>query len=1497
MLKRIKTNSKRLLTLLLAFAIVFSTMPITAVAVTNSDGFIEIRTVEDLYNVRNDLTANYILMNDIDLTEATAEGGDWDFMGNGWNPIGSNDIYAGNAFSGEFNGNGKKIIGMRIELSTFPEGVGSVYLGLFANVTGKVHDLTFEGGSIICKKAYYQKTVYTGALAGYVLGTITNITNNMDSIHAFSYNANCYTGGIVGYANNGSTISLCNNTCPVSVGASSSSSSYSIYAGGIVGYTYNNVTISECYNTGEISSKSDTTVNKYAGGICGENYSTTGRVENCYNTGNVYGQSKASGITYGATIKNCYNVGQVSSTYVNDAKAIGYAGAGITDSYYLKGTGVNTSGATELTEAQMLLSSVYTGFDFDTVWVQNPNAVYPYPQLKNLSQDLRVIEGIELVSAPSKTVYEYGEDLDLSGCKINVIIDGAKEEVVVTKDMISGYDSKKVGSQTITISYAGNTATFNVTVKEQTFIPIYTIEDLYNIRNNLSGAYILMNDIDLTEATAEGGDWDFYGNGWNPIGSDNVYAGNAFSGAFNGNGKKIIGMRINVTSLPSGTGTPIYLGLFAKVTGDVYDLTFEGGTITSSSYTSYVGALAGYAENATFTNIVNNMDKISISSNNYKDIYVGGVVGYSDTTEFSVCINNTHVLANLNGGDSPSLVAHAGGITGFAVQGLISECYNTGKIESDGYYYYGSSYRIADPYAGGICAKADGTVITKCYNAGEIIATDVSQRAYQYSAGICNSGATVTQCYNVGQTTTSDGSRRYAIQSGGTTDCYYLADTGGSTSGATSLTESQMKTQSMYKGFDFENTWVLNPNAKYPYPQLKNNVQDLTEALSVLSIISLPFKTEYYTGDQLDLEGMAVKVIYVSGAEELINVTPDMISGFDSTTTGEQTLTLAFGGATDTFTVNVAERPTITKIEMSSQPTTTEFLVGTAFDFGGAQIKVYYDNDTTEIVDVTEDMTTGGNIHHLGNQTITVTYYGATTTFVVKVIGVSISSLRLDSKPEKLTYIEGEKLDLTGMQLVAVMTDGSENPINSNYKVTGFTGTTGLNTVTITYGGKSVSFNVEVKAKTLIDLKLQSAPNKTEYVAGQAIDTTGMVLIATYDNGEVTVVNDYIVADFDSTPGNKTVTVSYGGKSVAFNVTVVARVITEFKIASYPVKREYLQNEDLDLTGLVVKATYNDGITETVTDYQVAGFSSTAGTKTIAISYKGFVQTFTVNVNARKITHIVVNTPDKLIYNLGEEFDSTGMIVTAFYNNGQQVVVDNYTVSGFDSNVSGTKTITISYGGFTSSFSIVVNQRNGIETDGNFTVGNVVGRLSETVVVPVSVSNNIGVAGFKHTIKFNANDLEFVSAELVNAYAEGTLVVNDENATNGEVVVLWFGTEDIADNGTIYNIEFKIRETATDGKSSISINFEENDIGNISGDNLIFNSIDGFVDVRSYWLGDLNGDRIYTMVDLLQLAQYVSGKEINLTEKQKLSADVNEDGIIDIHDVVMLQQWLLVADM
>jgi len=1404
MTKQISKKSQRLFALLLAVAMLFSVMPMNAIAVTgtnvNEDGFIEVRTIGDLYNVRDDLTANYILMNDIDLTIATAQGGDWDYGGRGWNPIGSNDIYDDGEFSGIFDGNGYSIIGMRIEYtsSTKPSGMGDDgYVGLFSKVTGEVRNLSMKNVNIV--DGYAKGYLRVGAIAGSNTGAITNCS---------------VTGAVIG---------------------TTSSSVWGCYAGGIAGYNVDG-TISKCYNTAtvKITAYDDS---HYAGGIC----AFGGTISNCYNTG-VASSYNSGGIcaghsTQSTSVTNCYNIGSASYAIAGGSKTT------ITGGYYLTGTGKGFTGATELTVGQTTLQSSYRNFDFDSIWIINTDANYPYPQLRSNIQDMRVIENVVIASEPNKKEYKYGEQIDLTGALLEIQYTNVTSELIdITEDMASGYSATTPGTQAIEVKYKGFSTFFTVKVNEKVFVPVYTIADLYNVRDDLTANYILMNDIDLTEATASGGDWDFGGKGWNPIGSNDVYSGEAFAGEFDGNGHSIIGMRISIPFDHNSSDGIYYVGLFARVTGYVHDLKMENVDISIDEYEKwYAGAVCG-SNAGEISRCSSNGQIIDASSDDY--LYMGGIAGY-------------------NSGD-------------------INECFNTAKV-------------IGGKYAGGIVAYSDTGNITNCYNTGKISA---SITRYQYAGGISayNYHATITNCYNIGTIKGYTGNYAAITDVGSATSSYYLANSGPGTTGV-SLTEAQMKATASFRGFDFENVWVLNEFANHPYPQLRNNIQDMSESASLVSIIAPPTKTTYYVGDTLDLTDGIVKVVYVSGKEEIKNITSDMLSEFDMNTAGEQDVVVSIAGASDTYKINVKERPVVESIEITSEPNKSVFAVGTEFDFTGAKAFVTYVGGESETVSLTTENTTGYNINHVGKQTVVFTLGGKSASFEIEVVGVQIEKIVLTSLPDKLDFIEGQELDLTGMVVTAVMNNGFENVIAEGYTVSGYSNVPGTYEITIAYREKTATFNVTVAKKKLLSLGINSLPDKLEYVSGQEFNANGMQIIATYDNGDIVVAEDYTISGFDSVPGIKNVVISLDDKSVSFPVKVIARVITEFKLASLPSKLDYIEYDSLDISGMRVEATYNDGITEEVTDYTLTGFSSNPGTHTIVIAYKGFAESFEIDVAPRVLIDIKVKAPNKVTYYIGEEFDGTGMVITACYNNGQEIVVDDYQMTGFDSAASGAKTITIAYGGISRSFAVAVQERSVIETGGNMIVGNLIARLGETVVIPVNVTKNTGIAGFTHTINFDATALKLVSVDTVGGYADGTVILNDEKIANGEITILWFGSADVEGDGVVYNLTFEILETAQDGNAEITISFDDNDNGNISGENVIFGTMNGFVEVRSYWLGDLDGNRKYEMVDLLHLAQYVSGKEMTLTDKQKLSADVNEDGFIDIHDVIMLNQWLLVADM
>lgn len=79
----------------------------------------------------------------------------------------------------------------------------------------------------------------------------------------------------------------------------------------------------------------------------------------------------------------------------------------------------------------------------------------------------KVSPSIKITSLPVKTVYACGEDIDLTGIRvIYTNSNGEKKYVSNIKHLsVSGYNSKEVGKQTVTVKYGDCSDTFEVTVK------------------------------------------------------------------------------------------------------------------------------------------------------------------------------------------------------------------------------------------------------------------------------------------------------------------------------------------------------------------------------------------------------------------------------------------------------------------------------------------------------------------------------------------------------------------------------------------------------------------------------------------------------------------------------------------------------------------------------------------------------------------------------------------------------------------------------------------------------------------------------------------------------------------------------------------------------------------------------------------------------------------------------------------------------------------------
>ena len=111
------------------------------------------------------------------------------------------------------------------------------------------------------------------------------------------------------------------------------------------------------------------------------------------------------------------------------------------------------------------------------------------------TENTAAVESISVVEG-YKTVYTVGDDLDLSSLKITVTYsDETTKEVAVTSSMISGADMDSVGPQTVTVTYNGKTATFNITVNpKQEEVTLSSI----SVKGNYKAEYNVGDNLDLT---------------------------------------------------------------------------------------------------------------------------------------------------------------------------------------------------------------------------------------------------------------------------------------------------------------------------------------------------------------------------------------------------------------------------------------------------------------------------------------------------------------------------------------------------------------------------------------------------------------------------------------------------------------------------------------------------------------------------------------------------------------------------------------------------------------------------------------------------------------------------------------------------------------------------------------------------------------------------------------------------------------------------------------
>ena len=384
---------------------------------------------------------------------------DIELAGFEWTPIGMNSW--GKKFAGSFDGQGHKISNLSIDYIGTNTQVP--YKGLFGYVEGSsskhavIQNLTVQGNMVLTSS----KNVI-GAHSGGVIGRVdyADITNVHSEVNVTVKRVGGNwdnLGGLVGYANNSTTIKNCSNSGDVT--------GYR-YAGGIAGNLSGNSSIINCTNSGNV-----TCAGSGAAGMAA-NVGNGCAITACSNSGTI----KSTGANVGgiagdvakAEISNCYNSGKIDCSQSTSGAVAGRvaAGAVIRNSYYAADTaakGVGSVADAENQTASSVTAEDLKSADFvkkmneslgSDVFIKGPNG----PMLSwQIVVSVVAPETIEAIENGTNVTYEIYMNAAgaLSCAQMKLAFTGDGEITEIKPG--SGLDGS-FKSDNNTISFMGNTA-------------------------------------------------------------------------------------------------------------------------------------------------------------------------------------------------------------------------------------------------------------------------------------------------------------------------------------------------------------------------------------------------------------------------------------------------------------------------------------------------------------------------------------------------------------------------------------------------------------------------------------------------------------------------------------------------------------------------------------------------------------------------------------------------------------------------------------------------------------------------------------------------------------------------------------------------------------------------------------------------------------------------------------------------------------------------------
>lgn len=762
-----------------------------------------IRTAEDLDNLRYDMTGEYVLENDIDMT------------GRSFVPFGIVNNENAGKFTGTFDGQGHTIKGLKYDV----EGKGEV--GLFSQTdNATIKNLIIEG-------AYFKGNANVGGIVGRMYRTTITDCAVLNSYIEGRDHVGAIAGEIaqtqVGDSYEGGTITNCFSDAKIKT--------REFQAGGMLG-TIHCGTVEKNLFTGTVEGREGDNANGMVS-LVDKNDAESFIQYNVVAAAHIYGKigRVVSNNRLGSTDK-----GKVTKNFVSANTWVSTKAENATLAKY---SDPNDYNGADIPVDKLRTKDFYTntlGWDFDKHWTflrDTEGKMYPVLKImKDRSENGNKLPNTFWHTPTTNTLtYASGEEkVSIEGmhssygqCIIPTLTEGSNIAIIDGNDIKakeSGYTLAGEGQVTASLDidpaiaslFSGTThdeITFNI-VKSNEIQTIASADEFVDkLTANAEGHYVLTQDIDLERTDLSA------------LGKNNAYT---FKGSINGQG--------HVVSNASFTQEEDQenIGIIAKTEGAVLrDIAFVDYCVNTKDKGKHVG-LIGSAKNTIF-----------------KNVYARGSVYGNDHVALLAGDGNGCTLTDCMVDGSVKARSQVGGFFGCTLENgaTFNHCLATGNLRA--------TYRGWEGGFIGLVDRRSTISIQQCASAMKCWSYDItdSERNTQpFIGGNGHEGANALVFFNdnlVSSEAISDAPNNAWPNRNLTVD-------GGNVTDATTYNTSEAQTSYKANGWDLGTTWTLGNNAAHPVltafaseaahtevtlDEKNDNVQEIRSANNVITDVSL----------------------------------------------------------------------------------------------------------------------------------------------------------------------------------------------------------------------------------------------------------------------------------------------------------------------------------------------------------------------------------------------------------------------------------------------------------------------------------------------------------------------------------------------------------------------------------------------------------------------------------------------------------------------------------